>query len=87
MIKVDVEGYAKYVIDGGKEVFSQAAACLIEVNIINRYGKKQTTHADIESRMEELGFTYQGPTRRIIVPARGGLLWQDELYVKAENRS
>lgn len=81
-IKVDVEGFAKYVIDGGKKIFSQAKACLIEVNIINRYGKDQTTHEDIVERMESMGFEYQGPTRRIIVPAKGGLLWQDELWMK-----
>lgn len=79
-IKIDVEGCAKQVIDGGMETIRLAGAALIEVNLINKYERNQTKHDDVENRMISLGFNYLGPIHRAI---SGGIaLWQDELYMK-----
>ena len=79
-IKVDVEGYAKHVIDGGREVFRRAHACLIEVNLNNKYKSDQTTTEEVRDKMITLGFEFSGLTRRV---NSGGQLWQDELWMKA----
>ncbi len=78
-IKIDVEGYAKHVIDGGLKTISRARACLIEVNLNDKYIRDQTMHTDVHSRMLALGFTYSGVTREVRTACP---LWQDELYIK-----
>ena len=81
-IKLDCEGYEKHVIDGGKEMISRAHACLIEVNLNDKYKKDQTRPEDIATRMRDLGFKRSGPTRRVMRGASKVVLWQDELWIK-----
>lgn len=59
LIKLDVQGYEDRVIQGGRETFSIAKACILEVNIDHLY-KQQTTFKDISLLLYNLKFHYVG---------------------------
>ena len=59
LIKLDVQGYEDRVIQGGREIFSIAKACIIEVNMDHLY-KQQATFKDISLLLYNLNFHYVG---------------------------
>lgn len=77
-VKIDVEGFAKHVIDGGEKILSQAHAILIEVNRGYRYEPDTTIHSDIVERLDLLGFKYCGHTVQY-------KKWRDGLWIKKKN--
>jgi len=80
-IKIDVEGYAKHVIDGASETIRRAYACLIEVNLNDKYDYDQTMTYEVRERMTKLDFEFLGLTRKVI---SGVPLWQDELWINSK---
>lgn len=59
LIKVDTEGYEKFVIEGGKETFKKARACILEI-CLDELHEGQPSFSDIFSLMNDLGFKYAG---------------------------
>tara|TARA_R100001143_G_C3358323_1_gene133933 strand:+ start:1621 stop:2394 length:774 start_codon:yes stop_codon:yes gene_type:complete len=59
LIKLDVQGYEEHVIAGGQRVFSQASACILEINLDALY-KGQAEFKVIVDMMTNLGYRYAG---------------------------
>lgn len=64
LIKLDVQGYEDRIIQGGRETFSIAKACILEVNIDHLY-KQQATFKDISLLLYNLKFHYVGNLSQI----------------------
>jgi FkbM family methyltransferase len=64
LVKVDVQGYEKHVISGGKEVLSRTKACILEV-CSDRLYQGQTDFREIFLLMDSLGFTYIGNLEQV----------------------
>jgi FkbM family methyltransferase len=63
-IKLDVQGYEKYVIEGGVHTFRQAAACQLEISLDKLY-ENQTDFMDVITRLHDLGFNYAGNLKQV----------------------
>ena len=59
LIKLDVQGYENRVIAGGGNIFAQATACILEVNIDTLY-KGQAGFLELHTMLNALGYRYVG---------------------------
>jgi len=59
LIKLDVQGYEDRVINGGREIFKMAKACILEVCLDKLY-EGQTEFFKITELLYGLGFKYAG---------------------------
>ena len=80
LIKMDVQGFEGRVIEGGKEVLSQAVACIMEVSLQPLY-EGQPTFKDLCLLMDGLGFEYAGNILQIY-DEKGRVIYLDALFRK-----
>jgi len=80
LIKCDVQGYEDRVIRGGMETFSNAKACILEVNLDQLY-ENQATFKDISLLLYELGYYYAGNLEQIYTDD-GHVIYIDAVFVK-----
>ncbi len=80
LIKVDVQGFEKYVLEGGKKTFSKATLVILEASLDTLY-EKQTTFEQLVSYMSDLGFYYAGNIEQIYAPD-GHVIYIDCLFQK-----
>lgn len=59
LIKLDVQGYEDRVIAGGKNTFSNATACILEVSLDQLY-EGQADFRQLSTKLYDLGYTYAG---------------------------
>jgi FkbM family methyltransferase len=59
LVKIDVQGYEREVIRGGKGILRGSKVVVIEVNYVELY-KGEPTFDDIYSEMKNLGFAFRG---------------------------
>jgi FkbM family methyltransferase len=59
LIKLDVQGYEDRVIAGGNNIFSKAAACILEVSLDKLY-EGQADFKQLFMKLDELGYRYAG---------------------------
>ncbi|MFX0133936.1 MAG: FkbM family methyltransferase [Candidatus Hodarchaeota archaeon] len=83
IIKLDVQGYEKCVIDGGYETFSKARACIIEVSLDKLY-ENQTDFKDILLLLNKLGFRYIGNSNQVY-GQDGHVIYFDSLFMKQQS--
>jgi FkbM family methyltransferase len=80
LIKMDVQGLEDRVIEGGKTVFSQALACIMEVSLQPLYDG-QPTFKDLCFLMDGLGFEYAGNILQVY-DEKGRVIYLDALFTK-----
>ena len=81
LVKVDVQGFEKQVIAGGKELLSYVDYIIIEVSFVELYDN-QPLFDEINLQMNHLGFLYNGNIEQLISKKTGSVLQADALYVK-----
>lgn len=79
MIKIDVQGYEKQVIEGGVNVFSRATIAVVEVSFTELY-QDQPLFDDIYDVMMKLGFRYAGNIEQFSNPNDGRPLFADAIF-------
>lgn len=81
LIKMDVQGYEKEIILGGRETFKKASAVISETSFVPLY-KGQPLAEEIRNLLEELGFEYQGFLNQKKHSQTGKALFEDSLFIK-----
>ena len=81
MIKVDVQGYEKEVIAGGREVFTKAKLIIIELSYLELYEGEPGFH-DIYTELLNLGFTFKGALKQSENPDDGSYIQIDAIFIK-----
>ena len=81
LVKIDVQGYEKAVIEGGREVLSRASLLLIELSFAELYNG-QPLFANVCAEILSLGFRYAGAFDQLISPLTGEPLQQDAIFVR-----
>ena len=80
LIKLDVQGYEAHVIKGGMKIFSDAKACIIEVNLDRLYDD-QATFKEIFNLLSDLGYCYAGNWNQAYADD-GHVLYCDAVFIK-----
>ncbi len=80
LIKIDVQGYEKHVLNGGAEIFQKARVCIIEVNLDRLY-EGQPTFKDILLKLSEYGYTYAGNLEQSYAKD-GHVIFIDAVFIK-----
>jgi FkbM family methyltransferase len=82
MVKIDVQGYERDVLNGGLKTIAQAKFVLIEVSYEELYDN-QPLFADVFDIMRSLGFTFAGTMTQMKHPGDGRFLDADCFFVRA----
>lgn len=80
LIKLDVQGYEDRVIRGGREIFGNAKACILEICLDQLY-EDQATYKDICMLLYSLGYFYAGNLDQIYADD-GHVIYIDAVFVK-----
>ncbi|NJO15248.1 MAG: FkbM family methyltransferase [Thioploca sp.] len=80
LIKLDVQGYEEKVILGGKEIFSRAKACILEISLDKLY-QEQAHFKNILIMLDNLKFDYAGNLSQIYAKD-GHVIYFDAIFVK-----
>lgn len=80
LIKIDVQGYEKQVIQGGYQTFKQSKCCIIEINNEKSYNN-QCDFKTLFYLLDSLGFTYQGNIDQIY-DQQGRVKYFDAVFVR-----
>ncbi len=80
LIKIDVQGFERRVIEGGKALLSQAAACILEISLQPLY-EDQPTFMDICRLMDGLGLEYAGNILQVY-DEKARVIFLDALFTK-----
>lgn len=83
LIKLDVQGYEKHVIDGGRECLKKARVVITEVSFSELY-KNQVLFVEMLGIMTECGFQYRGNINGGFHPKTGLPLYADALFVRQD---
>ncbi len=81
LIKIDVQGYEKYVLEGGESVILQADVIIIETTFFPLYDK-QPLFEDIYNYFIKIGFRYIGNVEQLIAPTDQKILQADAVFEK-----
>jgi len=81
LLKLDVQGYEKNVIDGGMGVASGADYIITEVSFAELYDG-QILFDEMYSLMKSLGFEYVGNYEQLLSPINGTILQADAIFKK-----
>lgn len=79
LVKIDVEGYESEVIAGGAGVMRRAAACIIEVNLRQRYAEQPALREMLDG-MASLGLDFAGVLSQPREPGPG-VSYLDALFI------
>jgi FkbM family methyltransferase len=83
LVKIDVQGFEKHVINGGKILLSKAQLIIIEVSYEPLY-QGQPTFKEIYDELYNLGFEFHGNIEDLRNPKDDSILQSDALFI---NRS
>jgi FkbM family methyltransferase len=81
LIKMDVQGYEKAVIAGGKSILAQADMVISEVSFEALY-KGQPLFDEIYAMMKDMGFGFAGCFEQLHSPASNKILQADAIFIK-----
>lgn len=79
LIKIDVQGFERAVIDGGADTLRLARFVVAEVSFSELY-VDQPLFEHIDARMRELGFVYRGSVEQYFNRARDRILFADAIF-------
>ncbi len=80
LIKLDTQGYEREVIRGGTNTFTQAKACIIEINLFRLY-EHAPSFIEMAVTLNELGYRYAGNLEQTCAPS-GEVVYLDAVWVK-----
>lgn len=86
LIKIDVQGHEKAVIDGGRQTIRCAEIVVLEVSFYEFY-ERQPLFADIFDTMRELGFVYRGNIEQFRSRDGRRVLYADAVFENLERVS
>ncbi len=81
LLKIDVQGSEKQVLDGARETLNKVKINIIETSYIPLY-KDQTLFGDVHNYLDELGFRFHGNLGQLIHPIEGSVLQGDSIFIK-----
>jgi len=81
LVKIDVQGYEKAVIQGAVTVLTHATLLLVEVSFTELYAG-QPLFSEVCAELLRLGFRYEGIFDQLVSPLSGELLQQDAIFVR-----
>ena len=81
LIKIDVQGFEKMVILGGKQTIKKASVLIVEVSFYELY-EDQEYFDSIYSVLCDLGFKYMGNYDQLYSPNDGSILQADAIFFK-----
>ncbi len=82
LLKLDVQGFERRVLDGGRTTLERTRAVLVEMNFVPHYREADTAGALYEQLTRDLGFEFWDMS----LPHRGPdgrALWADVVFVNA----
>lgn len=80
LLKIDVQGSEKQVLDGGKETLNKVKIIIIETSYISLY-KDQPLFADLHNYLTKLGFRFHGNLGQLLHPSDGSILQGDSIFI------
>jgi FkbM family methyltransferase len=80
LVKIDAQGYDDRVIRGGRSVFSQARACIVEINLDQLY-QGQGSFKDIFALLDEFGYRYVGNLDQVYA-TDGRVVFIDAVFLR-----
>jgi FkbM family methyltransferase len=81
LLKIDVQGYEKFVLEGGENVMSQTDVIIIETSFYTLY-KGQPLFDDIYKYLTILDFQYVGNVEQLLATADSKILQADAIFVR-----
>ena len=81
LLKIDVQGSEKQVLDGGKETLQKVKVIIIETSYISLY-KDQPLFEDVHDYLAKVGFRFHGNLGQLIHPIDGSILQGDSIFIK-----
>ena len=82
-LKIDVQGYERNVLLGGREFLKHVHMVLIEVGIDGLY-EGQASFQEVYELMRELGFHYRGNLDQLLSSEDGRIVQVDALFARGE---
>ena len=82
LIKLDVQGYEDRVLEGGKEVFGKAVACILEISLDNLY-EGQADFRELYARLDQMNYRYAGNLNQIHAED-GHVIYFDAVFVRRD---
>ena len=80
LLKIDVQGFEKQVLDGGKETLNKVKIIIIETSYISLY-KDQPLFAGVHDYLTKAGFQFHGNLGQLINPNDGSILQGDSIFI------
>ena len=80
LLKIDVQGSEKQVLDGAKDTLNKVKIIIIETSYISLY-KDQSLFGDIHNYLAELGFRFHGNLGQLLHPTDGSILQGDSIFI------
>ncbi len=80
LLKIDVQGSEKQVLDGAKDTLNKVKIIIIETSYISLY-KDQSLFGDIHNYLAELGFRFHGNLGQLLHPTDGSILQGDSVFI------
>lgn len=81
LLKIDVQGYEKSVLQGGFNVAAKADTIISEVSFKELY-KDQPLFNEIYSLLRNINFSYSGNFEQLVSPINGEILQADAIFQK-----
>ena len=78
-IKVDVQGFERNVIAGGRSTFERACIVMIETSFLSLY-EGQLLFDDIYAVMRSMGFEFRGNLQQMLHAADGRVVQADSIF-------
>jgi FkbM family methyltransferase len=82
LLKIDVQGYERHVLEGAREFLRQVDVALVEVSFQELY-QDQACFDDIYLILKDQGFFYLGNLEQCELPDDGSILQADALFIRA----
>jgi FkbM family methyltransferase len=80
LMKLDVQGFEKHVLRGGRGVLAKTKACIVEVSLDALY-EGQSTFREIFAEMDAAGFSYAGNFGQVHA-ADGHVIYLDAVFIR-----
>ena len=81
LVKIDVQGYENFVIDGAKEILMDTDIILCELSFYKLYDN-QLLFEDITEQLKALNFRFVGSLNEVLHPINSAILQIDGLFIK-----
>jgi FkbM family methyltransferase len=86
LIKIDVQGYEKFVIEGATEILKETEILICELSFYRLYNN-QALFEEIYDRIKKLNFRFLGLLDELVHPQNNGTLQIDGLFIKNDFRT